>query len=359
LLAHELVHVGQQGGGVSRMIQRRVIENRDTAGTYRIDDSDCTFKYNQNWYFNFPPSMNTTQRQAYMASAQTQVRDVWSGKFPLKPSNRNCACYPDGFQVEVDVMPSETARNRRHGYTINVSPTETRGWTHPHTGDIDLSTRHDQPVQRPGIQGGQRVIAHEFGHGIGLTDEYVGWAKFWGTEGSRDQEAIMHHGDQVRPRHYQPFADMLNVATGGECNYQPNGQSTEYENPAIQTSQLPVTQEGAGRVSDRRLGTQDILGVMTPTAGLISTPPALSGQTQIGAQAGVRLNQLAHPLTASVRAGVTVDPMNPLSPPQIPIVIELGIRTRDFSVGAGYSPIIIPSNRGVDVSHSVGVSGTW
>lgn len=362
LLAHELTHVVQQSSSTAsvqqyksdsttNVLRRRVIQGRDTAGSYQFDDSVCQFRYRQDWYFNFPDSINRSRRRQYMQQVGHDVSRVWSNKYRLIPANRECSCFPEGCEVDVLINRHESDRERHHGYTVNVSPTESRGWTHPHTGEIDLRDTHDTPVPREGIPTGQSIPAHEFGHAIGLTDEYVGWARFWDTPGSHDQNAIMYEGEEVRPRHYQPFADMLNVITGGNCNYQPNGERTEYENPAILRTLSPV-----GLIYDRRAGTQDILGLVTPTYGLLHTK---FGGDRIGIQAGVRLNQLTHPLNFGVRVGLTMDPNNPISPPQIPVTVDLGIRTRGGSVGLQYAPIITLSERGVDASHVLGVSGTF
>jgi hypothetical protein len=61
---------------------------------------------------------------------------------------------------------------------------------------------------------GQRVTAHEFGHMLGLRDEYKPPAslipRFGMNENYRtDYDSIMHRGNQVRERHYVPFATWL------------------------------------------------------------------------------------------------------------------------------------------------------
>src|SRR5690606_29507469 len=80
LLAHELTHVVQQGNKAHAPIQRTVHRGRDHAGRYEFDDQACTLEYDQTWYFQFPDSMTSTQRNAYMTRAENQVESTWSHK---------------------------------------------------------------------------------------------------------------------------------------------------------------------------------------------------------------------------------------------------------------------------------------
>jgi hypothetical protein len=54
----------------------------------------------------------------------------------------------------------------------------------------------------------QRGIVHEFGHMLGLRDEYPGALKA-NQSWFADQKSVMHSDEMVRPRHYVPFASWL------------------------------------------------------------------------------------------------------------------------------------------------------
>lgn len=379
LLAHELTHVLQQTH-VERtslddpksdvqeirpvtapLIQRRIYEGYDHGGRYEIDDQACTFVYHQNWFFTFRTRQTTEERQHYMEAAKHQVEDVWSNKFPLIPSNPACACSPNGISVSVIMHPYERERQGR-GFTIIVTPNERRGFTNQPLRRIDLGTEHDLPVST-GVRGGQQRIAHEFGHTIGLTDEYHGWAHLFNTEGSQDEPSIMHSGDEVRPRHYQHFADLVNLEMGGNCQYLPNGlRLPEYENPVNRFGGLPFPFLPSnidfliGLQFDRRLSNEALLGLIYPTGGMMSLWNPETHSVLAGPTVGLRLNQIAHPLYVNVRTGLLFDPENPARrfDVRLPISTELGIRGRGFTAGANYTAVRDLLDSG-EWTHLVGV----
>ncbi len=345
LLAHELTHVLQQNPA-QPVLQRRIHEGHDHGGRYEIDDEACTFTYHQNWFFTFRTGQTAAEREAYMLAAKRQIEDVWSGKFPLIPDAAACACYPHGFVVNVIMHPFARARQGR-GFTIIVTPNEERGFTNQPLRRIDLGTSHDRPVST-GVGGGQQRVAHEFGHTIGLTDEYHGWASLFRTEGSRDEPSIMHSGNEVRPRHYQHFADLVSLELGGSCTYRPNGERRpEYENPVNRFGGVPFPflpsniDFAIGLQFDRRLSNEAVLGLLYPTGGLLSIWNPASRSVLAGPTVGLRLNQIAHPLYVDVRTGILFDPERPSTvfDLRLPIAAELGIRGRGFQAGVNYTAI--------------------
>jgi len=380
LLAHELTHVVQQGRApsiganalISRraesaMLQRTIHEGHDYAGRYEIDDERCRLDYHQNWYFRFETKTTTEERDAYMEAVRQQVEDVWSGKFPLVPSPEpgpgqrdTCPC-PAGLTVSVWLHPFRRERQGR-GYTIVVSPSESRGFTFQPGRRIDLGPQHDQPVTHEETT--QRVGAHEFGHTIELTDEYNGWAALFNIEGSGDAESIMNAGDQVRPRHYQHFADLVNSELDANCRYRPAGRAQpEYENPAARWRSFPftLTPDSAefviGLSYERRLGNTAILGMAYPTIGVTSIWNPASQSVATGPTVGLRLTEIAHPLYVNVQTGLLIDPSNPAATPtlQVPFAAELGIRRTGFQAGVSYTGLVdlLQSGR---YSHIIGVN---
>jgi hypothetical protein len=349
LLAHELTHVTQQDGRAAAggLIQRTVHEGTDHGGRYAFDDRRCTFTYHQNWFFTFRTEQTESERDLYMEAARAQIGSVWSEKYPLIPDREGCPCHPDGATVHVVVHTHERDRRGSRGFTAIVTEEEERGFAHQPRRTVDLGTSHDVPVPT-GVEGGQRRIAHEFGHTIGLTDEYHGWAGLFSTEGSRDRPSIMHSGDQVRPRHYQHFADLLTFELGGTCTYLPDGvRLPEYENPVnrftgIPFSFLPPTVESMfGMQFDRRLSNEAIFGLMYPTAGVMTIFDPARGSFDTGPTVGLRLNQLAHPLFVDVRTGLLFDPEDPSSALdlRVPVSAMVGLRGSGYEVGAGYTGV--------------------
>jgi len=379
LLAHELTHIVQQNALpattantpanslvrrkiAAPIIQRAIYEGHDHGGRYVIDDQACTLTYHQSWYFTFQTNQTPAQRQQYMESAQRQIQDVWSGKFPLIPDGESCPCHPNGISVTVVMHPHERQRQGR-GFSIVVTSSEQRGFTNPPGRRIDLGTVHERPF--PTTTGGltQERVAHEFGHAIGLPDEYTGWARFFNIAGSQDDPSIMHSGDEVRPRHYQPFADMVNLEIGAGCTYSPAGErQPAFENPVNLFTGVPFTflPQNADFVIgvnfDRRISNTTMLGLFSPTVGATMIWNPEDQSVLAGPTAGLRLNQLARPLFFNLRSGVLFDPGNPESALNlnIPLSIGLGIQEEGFQVGVNYTGIANILGSG-NWTHLVGV----
>lgn len=343
-------------------LQRRIYEGHDHGGRYEINDETCALNYHQSWFFNFQTNQTPAERLRYMEAARQQIESVWSNKFPLVPEGESCPCHPDGITVQVIMHPHERDRGEARGFSIIVTPTEARGFTNQPLRRIDLGTAHDTPLSMgDGLT--QQRVAHEFGHTIGLTDEYHGWAGLFNTAGSRDRPSIMHSGDEVRPRHYQPFADLVNLQIGAGCTYSPGGHRlAEFENPVTRWSSLPFTflPERSdfiiGLTMDRRIGNEALLGLIYSTVGLMSMWDEAAQQVTTGPTVGLRLNQIAHPLYVNVRTGILFDPADPTSTEhlRLPISLDLGVRGEGFQVGVNYTPIVDLLDEG-RWTHLVGV----
>jgi len=365
LLAHELTHVIQQKNvpqlQTKRIVQRRVYHGTDHAGTYDIDTDACTMNYNQDWYFNFGRDVIESSRNSYMASAKRQVESVWSHKHPIKPGNASCPCNSSGFDVTVGLNTSTEPRRGRHGYSVDVNDEGSTGLTTQPTRHITLDTTHETPVDM-GSGLTQQRIAHEFGHTLGITDEYHWWTRLWHSFGAHDRESIMHSGDEVRPRHYQQFADIINQEIA-QCDYHPEGfSSSSLANPVARFGVTTGTLLNnpafvIGLHVDRRLGNDAFLGMFYPRLGFDTYWNTQTGSVLAGPTVGLSLNRLAHPLFLDVNTGVLFDPGSPGRVPQlnIPASVTLGLRGNGFQAGVNYTGMVDVLNRGA-YSHIVGVS---
>jgi hypothetical protein len=225
------------------------------------------------------------------------------------------------------------------------------------------------------------VAAHEFGHTIDLTDEYSSWAALFFPTAARDTPSVMHHGDEVRPRHYQHFADLVNLELGPSCTYWPSGvRQRSFENPVERWSSIPFTfladcsefvlglmadpdlvaTPGLGLQYDRRVSNDPFLGLFYPTVGVMTLWDPAVESVALGPTAGLRLSQIAHPLFVDVRTGVLFDPDDPertvgLS---IPLALEVGMRSEGFEIGVNYTPIVNVLGAG-GWTHLVGVGARF
>ena len=80
LLAHELTHTVQQSGNACG-VQRKIHKGNDNYGSYSFNDTNCTFDYDQNWYFKFEVPTSEAEQSKLMAKGAKDVHDVWSNKF--------------------------------------------------------------------------------------------------------------------------------------------------------------------------------------------------------------------------------------------------------------------------------------
>src|SRR5665213_237035 len=340
LLGHELTHVVQQQANT---IQRAVRKGSDYAGSYEFDDKSCTLNYRQDWYFTFPSSMDPIAKADYMSSAESQVETVWSHRYPLLPSSAECPCKDSGANVAVTLNTFIEPRNGKHGYDVNVRDDTPEGDTVQPTRHINISVGDEVPkYMRPGLK--QPIIGHEFGHTLGITDEYHLWAEFWNAIGHDDPNSIMYDGDQLRPRHYQHFADLLSNDVEG-CQYYSKGfSSLSLANPVTRLGLLGARALGSADYIldlqvDRRLGNTDLLGWFTPRLGIGVLINTSNGNVMTGPEVSLDLNRIAHPLYVDIRTGLYYDPEDPgraaslnLSPS-----FTLGLRGDGYSVGVNYT----------------------
>jgi hypothetical protein len=366
LIAHELGHVAQQrsrrnAAQGTAVLQRRTYRGSDTGGTYVLDDRRCELEYRARWFFTFETSQTPAQQRAYMAAAKTQIESHWSQQMPLIPDGEGCSCHPDGITVRVVLAP-RIGQRRGPGFSITVSDRNVRAFVNPLTRGVDLDVG-DEPLSDVGTGPTFSTFAHEFGHTIELADEYSVWASMFRTHGARDRVAIMHRGTTVRPRHYQHFADLVNLEFGGGCTYWPNGvRQPSYAQPVNRWSGLPFgflpsrSDFLIGVNFDRRLSNTPLLGLFYPQVGLSSIWNPRDRTTMAGPTVGLTLSRVAYPLYVDLRTGVFFDPQNPASVPdiRIPLLVDLGVHTEGFRAGVNYTAVRDVLGRG-PWTHIVGV----
>ena len=172
----------------------------------------------------------------------------------------------------------------------------------------------------------------------------AGWAAFWHAVGNTDDVSLMHTADQIRPRHYQHFADLINFELEN-CQYHPEGYSSlALANPLVRFNatgalRLDNAQFVLDLSIDRRASNADWLGLFTPRVGFETQLNAANGNIAFGPTAGLSLNRIAHPIYLDIRTGVLLDPADPGRPASlnIPLSVTAGIRGNGFGVGVNYT----------------------
>lgn len=121
----------------------------------------------------------------------------------------------DDFEVSITKVPSSsTVQTSECQYSL---------------GNTSLDS-NDLTLQHKGSGRSQRDAVHEFGHMLGLRDEYV--VANDNPHHTGDLDSIMNFGETIRQRHYAPFAAWLTAkyATAAhlsrsQINYKVEGQT--------------------------------------------------------------------------------------------------------------------------------------
>jgi hypothetical protein len=144
-----------------------------------------------NWATNYLAVVGQTWSNRYRlttSSAVPTVRDV-AVTFDFR-------AYIGGWHTDDDYELEVTAADDWVGSSCNYQ-----------LGNAALDSEDLSFAPKGGSSTGQRGAVHEFGHMLGLDDEYPAAKcnKHWLT----DVESIMHSGEHVNQRHYAPFAGWI------------------------------------------------------------------------------------------------------------------------------------------------------
>lgn len=378
LLAHELTHTIQQRGTAESFVQRKKYTGTDDAGFYDIDDQACTLNYHQDWYYNFDNSsinLSADQRK-FMDAAKQQINNDWSGKYKLITGNKTCTCGNSGFTVDVWLNAYNQRRFGRHGYSVNVGEIKHASTNQP-LGVIDMEHDADTPKSVKGGTYPQSANTHEFGHTIGVPDEYLGWSSLFGNLGTgAGGRSVMNKGDTVQPWHYQPFADLLNFKMV-KCHYYPEGywRGGALAEPAFQlgytfgTGRAGAFNPFAGKKEfltkpefiiglnfDARLSNSAVMGLFYPTIGFDTFYNTKNNTITAGPTTGLRLNRISHPLYIDLSTGLLFTTGETYSEQKlnIPLSVTAGLRGKGFNAGINYMGLFDLLKSGY--SHIIGVN---
>lgn len=179
---------------------------------YREPGGDYTLEVHMGIDFNFTqgtdPSGGALQwteqeKQAFMADYQKSVEEVWDG--------RSIGKAPDGGEIKLDIKLDAQETLTGENWNIDVvraAPGQfVRSYVTPGANSASLDSNDVLKVDKGAGNGDlQSGAAHEFGHMLGLGDEYINGAYV------NDLDSIMNAGSTVESRHLQNFSDWVSQA---------------------------------------------------------------------------------------------------------------------------------------------------
>lgn len=166
------------------------------------------------------------EKQAYAAECLQAINSTWSGAMQFKVGK------DFWHQVRARVQVSVVESSDNPHYTITVQKIPPGEWAGSSARAAGESSNHgtaefDSEDVNPADKGGgnsQRAAVHEFGHMIGLGDEYAGKdtprhsASFQASGGEEiatgDDDRIMSGGESILAEHYITFLEGIREATG-------------------------------------------------------------------------------------------------------------------------------------------------
>lgn len=139
------------------------------------------------------------------------VQDIWNEKHRITTTSTVPVAALRDVGVTLDLRYFIDGWHTSDDFEIGVTklPTDS-SWVVSVCSYSSGNTTLDSNDLRPETKGAtmkQRDAVHEFGHMLGLRDEYA--AAKDNTNHLGDLDSIMNVGEVVRPRHYAPFAQWL------------------------------------------------------------------------------------------------------------------------------------------------------
>ncbi len=150
------------------------------------------------------------EKNTFAADFVNAVKSVWNNKFRITTTSTVVATPYRDVGVQFDFTTYIDGWHISEDYELSVTKIP--------SGDFQVSCvnytfgnaqldSEDLVAVSKGASMKQRGAVHEFGHMLGLRDEYP--AAKANTSWTGDADSIMHSGEVVRPRHYVPFATWL------------------------------------------------------------------------------------------------------------------------------------------------------
>ena len=174
-------------------------------GNFDFRISGCGIRVQARLKFEFEDGIPAARRRAFEQRFLRAVRTYWNGKAWLE-GNAYCPC---------PKIP------------ISITATKTTGGNYHKIVDVEKDPRRASVISDVNVHLGNsdKTIAHEFGHVLGLLDEYDGgWLEnsmFWHDAGrhQKDLGSLMTSGRNVRKRHFRHYRAQAQILGPTGCRY--------------------------------------------------------------------------------------------------------------------------------------------
>lgn len=166
----------------------------DFSYTRSFDGATLTKHVEINFLFDSAPGFNDGQKSAYKAAAETNIENIWNSRFVITDIANNRI-----FPLAVDVTTTGPTFNQ------NVA-------VHSGSGRENALNFFQNSTRS--------VMAHEFGHHLGLFDEYIGGAVDRYPNPTLTDTGLMGLGalnvnPEMLPRYYQQYLNFMNTLNPG------------------------------------------------------------------------------------------------------------------------------------------------
>jgi hypothetical protein len=163
---------------------------------FRItEEPDCILRIVVRIRLQPDPGVTQQQLQAQQTIWEQAIEQAWMDRFRIRRSDGECAC--EEYRVDLDVQWVNTGEHHRVRVQSGSGRADMTNWFITSTGG---------------------TAAHEVGHMLGNVDEYPD--ANCPSRAVTTDNSIMRSSQtgQVRPRHYQRFADWVSARTC--CDYE-------------------------------------------------------------------------------------------------------------------------------------------